>query len=140
MTTPNKALMFKVAAFIREHPDEFNMTSVFGRKHGGYRCGTTGCIAGIGIVLSDNKSLYEYVEACHNQGINLDDSDELIEGCSKLFGLSSYEFKTIFHSGNWPAAYRDRYQKAPTFKDQADVAADLLEDFANNKILLYPEK
>ncbi len=124
--TFNKELMLRVASYIRTHPSEFNMRTVINQRG----CGTTACIAGTTLLLNKGERSVKDFDG-HINWKNY----SWCWSASNALGLTEEEGQQIFHWMNWPSEYRVRYLMA-TGEEEANIAADLLEDLANGRLKL----
>lgn len=126
MPKMNVRLLRKIQGHILEEPKRFIMADVIDRAQPGERvedyglewampkCGTTACIAGWALLLSNSYS-YDMHQAAGLLGLEYDASD------------------TLFYVGGWPPNYQTQWGAAKTPRMRARVAVRRIDHFIKTK-------
>lgn len=82
-------------------------------------CGTTGCIAGWALHLTDAKIL----ETSTFLGVNFEDA------AIKELGITKTQARSLFYDHRWPEKFDHDYNNSDSFYDRARIAAERIQFF-----------
>lgn len=123
----NKRLLMKTAKRIETIPQSYDQTAFCDKSDNG-PCGTTACLAGEMIICSE-RSVIKGIQKL----VDLNDLRMVPNVAERLAGLTSQEADCLFDGGarEWPASFRNRYDRAKTQRGRANAAAALLRYVAD---------
>lgn len=129
----NVELLRQVQAKIREHPEHFDMETVFADAYGDEEepfrseqellsgCGTTACIAGWAFLLSPPAPGFW-------EDMLMDEWGEAVLGyAAHALGLDWETARTIFYPWNWPEQFKAQYESSET--PVSELACERIEHF-----------
>ncbi len=112
--------MRAVQKAILAEPEHFDMEEFFKESD----CGTFACIAGFAVAVERRQLVAKFnLKNFYVSGKTT--SEYAIEFLELDYKESGY----LFHDMGWPQQFRDRYRKAITAKERAQIAVDRIEHF-----------
>jgi hypothetical protein len=120
----NTELLLRVKAAILEEPNKFDMGMWFEDA----ACGTTACIAGWSVALSENlKDLRDGFSFWGKL-------DGTISGhAAKAIGVDELTADKLFYTNNWPEDLERLFNNAHSTEERAKVAADRIDHFISTE-------
>lgn len=135
----NVRLLRRIKREITAEPKRMNMVTWAARPgvHGDAApaCGTVGCIAGWGIILSSKKRKPQFKTLIPSIRRTADLwGNQIDKRGAKAFGISLTESKRLFYTSNWPEAFQSKIEKVNAgTAAYARVVCQRIDRFINTK-------
>lgn len=127
----NIKLLRKIQKAIMQEPEQFDMDYWFQTKEGVPNCGTTACIAGWALSLSQKKNPLQ-VAVTIDKNFGLFDYSGVRNLAAKVLEITIEQADNLFIKTHWPRDFRYAYRAAFTNGDMfiaADVAYHRINHF-----------
>lgn len=125
----NVELLARIGDLIAKRPEHFYMSAYYSENE----CGTTGCIAGYALALTNYPDVAGLTKKLTLSAAehNPNDNWQTQQKGARALGLTEKQSDRLFHVGNWPDAFRDRYQEATSENDPRVLAQISVERIAH---------